>query len=76
MKKMMSACLAMAVGTGVALAAGDGGKDYRPYPHVFVGVDGERRCRSPIMILGSSSRRMWECRSVLSLLPCWERGCT
>lgn len=40
MKKMMSACLAMAVGMGVALAAGDGCKDYRPYPHVFVGVDG------------------------------------
>lgn len=40
MKRVMSACVALAMGTGWAMAGTDGGQDYRPYPHMFVGVDG------------------------------------
>ena len=39
-KNFMLACMAMAVGMGTAYAAESEEKDYRPYPHMFVGLNG------------------------------------
>lgn len=40
-KRCMLAIVAMAMGAGTAYAAGgDDGKDYRPYPHMFFGLNG------------------------------------
>lgn len=38
--KCMLACMAFAISAGTAYAAEDGEKDYRPYPHMFVGLNG------------------------------------
>ena len=39
--RCMLAVMAMAIGTGVAYAGeGNSEKDYRPYPHMFFGLNG------------------------------------
>ena len=39
--RCMLAVMAMAIGTGVAYAVeGNSEKDYRPYPHMFFGLNG------------------------------------
>lgn len=50
----MLAVMAMAIGTGVAYAGeGNSEKDYRPYPHMFFGLNGARKCLLLIMISAS-----------------------
>ena len=39
-KNFILACMAMAVGMGTAYAAESEERDYRPYPHRFVGLNG------------------------------------
>ena len=42
--RCMLAVMAMAIGTGVAYAGeGNSEKDYRPYPHMFFGLNGGHR---------------------------------